>query len=128
MAARENEVVKKVITFIQKQQSERFRVLNNTAGSDKKIINGQFPDIIFLQKEPPPNNNILFVMRVENGGNMVDSIPVWRALGSAPSAFYIVVPKNKVDEAKKLAIATGVRARFAWFEMEGDKVKQVNYE
>lgn len=34
----------KVISFIQKQQNSRFRVINNT-GIDKKIIAGQFPDV-----------------------------------------------------------------------------------
>ena len=117
----------KVIEFIQKQQSGRFRVINNI-GSDKKIIAGQFPDIIFLQKEPPTNNNILFVMKVENGGDLVDSVPIWQALGSAPSVFYIVIPVSKIDEAKKLANITGVKAKFAWYEVTEDRVTQVNYE
>jgi hypothetical protein len=117
----------KIISFIQSQHHGRFRILDNT-GSDKKVVGGQFPDVIFLQSEPPPNNNILFVLKIETGGNLVDSVSEWKALGSAPSVFYIVVPKGKLDEAKKLANATGVRARFAWYEMDGEKVKEVHYE
>lgn len=122
MTQREN-----VIAFIAKQQSTRFRVLDNT-GSDKKIIAGQFPDLIFFQKEPANSNNVLIVFKIENGGELVDSVPVWQGLGSAPSVLYIVVPKTKLDDAKKLASLTNVRARFGWYEMEGETVKYVNYE
>lgn len=117
----------KVINFIKKQYEDRFRVFDNL-GTDKKIVGGQFPDIIFMQQEPPPNNNILFVLKVETNNNLVDNVSEWKALGNTPSVFYLVVPKNKLDEAKKLANATGTKARFAWYEIENDKVKEVHYE
>ena len=117
----------KIIEFIQEQHKERFRVIDNT-GVDKKVVAGQFPDILFLQQEPPPNNNILFVLKVETGKNLVDNLAKWKALGNAPSAFYIVVPKSNLEEARKLATATDVRARFAWYEIEKNEVKEVNYE
>ena len=115
-----------LISFIKNQQSGRFRVIDNT-GTDKKIIGGQFPDILLLQTEPPPNNNILFVLRIEENPD-VNSISSWKSLSSTPSVFYVVVPRTKLDDAKKLAAATGINARFAWYEMEEDKVKQVMYE
>lgn len=117
----------KIIEFITNQYKDRFRVFDNT-GDDKKVVAGQFPDIIFMQMEPPPNNNILFVLKVETGENLVDRVSEWKALGSTPSSLYLVVPKDKLDEAKKLTSATGIRARFAWYEMEAGKVKQVIYE
>src|SRR3989344_724388 len=122
----------KVISFIKRQygseeDKKRFRVFDNTA-QEKKIVGGVFPDIIFLQPEPPPNNNILFVLKVESGNSFVDHVSEWKALGSTPSVFYLVVPRSKLDEAKKLVSATGVRARFAWYEMTGEEVTQVNYE
>ena len=118
----------KVIAFIRKQQGGRFRVFDNT-GQDKKVVAGQFPDLIFMQQEPPPNNNILFVLKIESGNNLVDSVPEWKAFGSVPSTFYIVVPKGeKLDEAKKLVSATGARARFAWYEIKDGNVTQVHYE
>ena len=116
----------KIIEFIKKQQAERFRVIDNT-GTDKRIVGGQFPDIIFLQTEPPPNDNILFVLKIETNPT-IDSVSEWKSLSAVPSVFYIVVPKDKLDDAKKLAAATGVNARFAWYEVEGEKLKQVNYE
>ena len=118
----------KVIEFIKIQHGDRFRVIDNT-GEDKKVVAGQFPDIIIMQKEPPPNTNTLFVLKIEEPEeNLLDRIPEWQALGSTPSVLYIVIQKNKLDEAKKLASATGVRTRFAWYEMEGENVKQVQYE
>jgi hypothetical protein len=117
----------RIIDFIKRQQSKKFRVIDNT-GTDKKIVGGQFPDIIFLQTEPPPNNNVLFVFKIEIGTNLVDSISEWKALGSVPSILYVVVPQSKLDEAKKLASATGVNAKFAWYEATDDEVTRVHYE
>ncbi|MCK5460619.1 hypothetical protein KAI58_01395 [Candidatus Gracilibacteria bacterium] len=117
----------KVIEKIRKSLSSRFRVFDNT-GADKKIIAGQFPDVILFKKEPPQNDEILFVLKIENGGKLLDSLPLWKELGSAPSAFYIVVAKEKLDEAKKLVSVAGVRARFAWYEVVNDNVTQVHYE
>ncbi len=116
-----------VVSFIRKQYENRFRVFDNL-GTEKKIVGGQFPDIIFMQKEPPPNNNILFVLKVETNENLIDNVSEWKSLSSTPSVFYLVVPKNKLDEAKKLANATETKARFAWYEIENNKVKQVHYE
>ncbi len=117
----------KVIAYIIATLSHRFQVIDNT-GADKKIVAGQFPDILIFRKDQPQNNEILFVLKVENGGELVDSLPQWKELSTAPSIFYIVVHKNKLDEAKKLADATGVRAKFAWYDVKDDEVTQVHYE
>lgn len=117
----------KIIAFVQKQFSKRFRVIDNT-GTDKKVVAGQFPDIIFMRPEPPPNSDIMFVMKIEMGSKLVDSVSEWQALGGAPSVLYVVVPSEKLDEAKKLASATNVRARFASYEMDSDEVRDIKYE
>lgn len=127
MTERDIAIRNKVIAAIKEKYENRFRVFDNT-GEDKEVIVGQFPDVIFKQQEPPPNNNILFVMKVETSDELVNSVPVWQALGSASSVLYIVVPKSKIDEAKKLASVAGVRTRFAWYEIEGEEVKQIYYE
>lgn len=116
-----------IVSLIKKEFSNRFRVLDNT-GADKKVVEGQFPDVILMRSEPPPNNDILFVMKIETGGDLIDSVSVWKALGSAPSVLYIVIPENKLDEAKKLASATGVRARFAAYQVHDGKVTDIRYE
>lgn len=125
MTAQETKI--KIIASILEKFKTRFRVFDNTAG-DKRVVAEQFPDIIFLQPEPPPNNNILFVMKIETGENLLDSVAEWKGLGNIPSVLYIVVPASKLDEAKKLANAAGVRAKFAWYELSGENLKQIQYE
>lgn len=115
-----------IIKAIVDEFSGRFRVFDNT-GEDKKVVVGQFPDIIIMRPEPPVNQDILFVMKIEDGDSLIDSVPEWQALASAPSVLYIVVPQNKLDEAKKLASATGVRARFAPYTI-GANSARVRYE
>jgi hypothetical protein len=39
-----------------------------------------------------------------------------------------VVPKSKRDDAKKFISVTGVRARIAFYEMDGEEVKSIQYE
>lgn len=117
----------KVIELIRNEFGNRFRVFDNT-GDNKRVVAGQFPDVILMRPEPPPNSDILFVMKVETGENLVDSVAEWQALGSSPSVLYIVVPEGKVDEAKKLASATNVRARFASYQVNGQGVTGIRYE
>ena len=117
----------KVIAKIQADLGGRFRVVDNT-GEDKKVIGGQFPDILVYGKDPPINETLLFVMKVENGSPLLDSVGAWKELGSSPVGFYVVVPKDKLDDAKRLVGATGAKARFAWYEVQGDVVTQVQYE
>lgn len=120
---------REIIGAIKKEFSKRFRVIDNT-GNDKKIIAGQFPDVILMRPEPPINSDILFVMKIEDeDGDLLDSISEWRALGDAPSVLYIIAPDSKLDEAKRLASATGVRARFASYELDHNgKVSGMRYE
>ncbi|HEX7724532.1 MAG TPA: hypothetical protein VF438_02230 [Candidatus Paceibacterota bacterium] len=118
----------KVIAYIREQYKDRFRVFDNT-GADKKVIAGQFPDMIFMQKEPPPNNNILFTFKIETTNRLVDSVSEWQALGGAPSTLYIVVKREQLDEAKKLVSATGVKAHFASYGMDDKgEIAQIRYE
>lgn len=115
-----------IIKAIVDEFSGRFRVFDNT-GDAKKVVAGQFPDIIIMRPEPPINQDILFVMKIEEDSNLIDSVPEWQALASAPSVLYIVVSQDKLDEAKKLASATGVRARFAPYIIDADHAR-VSYE
>ncbi len=115
-----------IIKAIVDQFSGRFRVFDNT-GDDKKVIAGQFPDVIIMRPEPPVNQDILFVMRVDDGTDLISSVSEWKSLGATPSVLYIVIPKDKLDDAKKLASATGVRARFAPYTIGANKVS-IRYE
>lgn len=117
----------KIIAHILKQFKGRFRVFDNT-GEDKKVVAGQFPDVIFMRPEPPPNSDVLFLMKIETNGDFINSISEWQALASTPSVLYVVVPKKDRDDAKKFISATAVRARVAYYEMEGGEVKTIQYE
>ena len=116
----------KVIQHITETLSDRFQVVDNT-GPEKKIIAGQFPDVLIFKKEPPNNTDPLFILKIENGEDLVDSVSQWKELGSDPSVFYIVLPEDKLDEAKKLVSATGVRAKFAWYKVHEKNVTRIHY-
>lgn len=117
----------KIIGLVQKEFSGRFRVIDNT-GNDKKVVAGQFPDIILMRPEPPPNSDILFNMKIESGDSLLDNVPEWQALGSSSGVLYIIVPADKLDTAKKLASATNVRARFASYQENGKGEGSIRYE
>ena len=117
----------KVIVKIQSDLSNRFRVVDNT-GEDKKVIGSQIPDVLIFRKDSTDNSETpLFIMKVENGGDLADSLASWKDLGKVPSTFYIVTSKEKLDEAKKLAGATEINARFAWYENKVGEII-VHYE
>ncbi len=101
-------------------------MVDNT-GDSKKVINGQFPDIILYGKESPLNNTVLFTLKIENGAPLLDSLPAWKELGNAPFGFYIVVPKEKLPEAKQIVSVTGIKAKFASYIISNEKV-EVTYE
>lgn len=124
-----NKEKQKIIKHLKKVFSKRFRVIDNT-GEDKKLVAGQFPDIILMRPEPPPNSDVIFIMKIEtkDDNDFVDSIAEWKELGTAPSVFYIVVPEKSLDKAKKLVSATGIRARLGSYKMDQDEVEHVRFE
>lgn len=118
----------KIIAYIRNQYKDRFRIFDNL-GEDKKVIAGLFPDMIFMRPEPPPNNDVLFIFKIEtDDSDLVASVPEWKTLANTPSSFYLVVPKSKLNEVKRLVSITAIPARFASYEMQNGEVKQMQYE
>ncbi|GEM_PF-2404328 len=117
----------KVIQYIISTLSNRFNVVDNTI-ADKKIVAGQFPDVLIFPKNSTADRDLLFIMKIENGGELIDSLPQWKELATAPITFYIVVPNVKIDDAKKLANATGVKAKFASYQIDNQGSVTLNYE
>jgi hypothetical protein len=71
-----------IIVSIFKQFKNRFRVFDNT-GDSKRVVAGQFPDVILMRLEPPPNNDIFFVMKIETPESiLVDDLPEWKELNA----------------------------------------------
>lgn len=64
---------KSIIGAIKKDLSNRFRVIDNT-GKDKRIVFGTLPDVILMRPVPPANDDIMFVMRIEDGVDLIESV------------------------------------------------------
>ncbi len=115
-----------IIDIVKKDFAKRFRVIDNTT-SAKKAVGGIFPDIILMRPIPPENDDILFIMRIESGKNMIDSAVEWRAMSNSPAGAYVIVPEAYISEAKKIANAAGIRIRFASLIVKGKEPK-IRYE
>lgn len=116
-----------IIGAITSDLSDRFRVIDNTKG-DMKIVGGILPDILLMRQEPPKNDDVLFIMRIEDDSNLLDSVAEWKEMDKALVSSYIVVPATKLDEAKKLANAIGIFTRFAYYELDHNNKAKVFYE
>ena len=81
-----------------------------------------------MRPEPPPNSDILFLMKIETGVDLVGNVSAWQALASEPSVFYLVVPAIRLDDAKKLAGLINLRVKFASYQMDGNEVSRIRYE
>ncbi|MBQ3318608.1 hypothetical protein IJG76_01155 [Candidatus Saccharibacteria bacterium] len=117
-----------LVEKIKSNFKQRFRVIDNT-GKDKKAVDGTFPDVILMRPIPPKNDDILFIMKIENGENMIDSVAEWRIMSNSRAVPYVVVPEEKLNEAKTLANAANVRIRFASFSYKkGGDLESIRYE
>ena len=116
-----------VINFIKETftTSPTYNVLVNFGVEKKWHIGGIFPDVIVTLKE---NNSIVFIIEVETNGNLVSSIQQWKNYINLPGTFYIVVPENKLNEVKSLAVVSGVKAKFGFYRYVNNKVTEVVYE
>lgn len=117
-----------IISAIKNDLSDRFRVIDNT-GQDKRIIASQFPDVLLMRQIPPENDDILFVMKIEGGDyDLINSVSSWKEFDRSQFSFYIVVPKEKLDEAKRLADLVEVFAKFAYYTLDHNGKAKVQYE
>lgn len=119
----------KIISSINKTFSKRFRVIDNTSGTSRSY-NGMFPDVILMQPEPPKNDNILFVMKIEENEqcDLLDSAAIWKIMSDMPFFSYVVISNKRESEAKKIIQALGLRIRLATFSIQEDGEVVVKYE
>ena len=117
----------KVINFIRGTfaTSPIYNVLVNLGTEKKWHIGGIFPDVIVTLKE---NNSIVFVIEVETGEGLAASIQQWKNYVNLPGTFYIIVPENRLNEAKSLSVVSGVKAKFGFYRYFNNEVTQVIYE
>lgn len=123
----DSHIRRNIIGAIRHDLSDRFRVIDNT-GLDRKIVSGMLPDVLLMRQEPPKNDDILFIMRIEGKDNLIDSVAEWKEMDKASVSSYIVVPEAKINEAKKLASAVGIFARFASYTLDHNNKASVTYE
>lgn len=123
----EARVKRNIIGAIKNDLSDRFRVIDNTK-EDRRIVANIIPDVLLMRQEPPKNDDVMFIMRIEDGVDFINSVAEWREMDQASVASYIVVPENKIDEAKKLASAVGIFARFASYRLDHNNKASVVYE
>lgn len=122
------EIKHRIVSAIKNDLSDRFRVIDNTS-KDKRVVAGQFPDILLMKQIPPENDDILFVMRIEDGNtDLINSVSIWKDLDRSEISFYLVVPEEKLDEAKRLADAIEVFAKFAYYSVDANRKVKVHYE
>lgn len=117
---------RRIIAAVKNGLSGRFRVIDNTK-TGKKIFNGFFPEIILMQPEPPKNDDIVFLMKFESEVN-IDKLPEWKDYGDSPIPLYLVVPEEKLDQAKKIADVLDSNIRFATYSVNHTDKVTVNYE
>ena len=70
---------------------------------------------------------IQFIIEVKKNGGVAQCIQAWKSLPSVPATLYIVVPKELLSEAKKVAQIVGLSTRFGSYTISNDDVK-VEYE
>lgn len=122
------EAKRKTIAAIRHDLSDRFRVIDNT-GNARQIIGGVFPDVLLMRQEPPKNEDVLFVMRIESMDvDLSASIVAWKELERSEISFYLVIPADKLNEAKRLASVLDVPAKFASYVIDCQGKVKVNYE
>ena len=119
---------KHIIGAIKNDLSDRFRVIDNT-GTNRQIVAGLFPDVLLMRQEPPKNDDVLFVMRIESQNvDLTNSIAIWKELERSEVSFYLVVPDKELNKAKQLASAIDVSAKFAHYTIDHQGKAKVSYE
>ena len=126
----ENKKLKtKIIAAIRNSFTEKFRVIDNTSGASRSF-NGVFPDVILMQPEPPKNDTIFFIMKIEENENsdLLDSAPIWKLMSDTPFIPYIVISEKRASEAKKIIQALGLKLRIATFSIDHNGKVAIQYE
>ena len=119
---------KHIIGAIKSDLSDRFRVIDNT-GTNRQIVAGLFPDVLLMRQEPPKNDDVLFVMRIEGQEtDLANSIAIWKELERSEVSFDLVVPDAELHKAKQLASAIDVSAKFAHYTINHQGKARVSYE
>lgn len=114
-----------VVNYIRDDLEKRFNVLVNVGGTQRWFIGEMIPDLIVKEKG---GDRVLFVIEVKSGQNFATEINQLKNYGNFPGILYLIVPQDKVAEAKYLATVSGIKARFGYYQVQDGKVKEVKYD
>ena len=123
MATTEKEqVVKRIV----EQLSDTFNVNFNPKDNPTHHIAGSFPDVILANKE---SGDIDFVIEIKKNGDIANDAQKLKELSHLSSTLYILVPQSELKNAKLVADLNGIKARFAWYELnETNEVDIIRFE
>ena len=123
------ELRKKIVAAITADFKNRFRVIDNKKSSPR-AINGTFPDIILMRQIPPENDNILFIMKIEEdtSSDLLDAAPIWKLMSESFGYLYVVVDSTREQEARKIISTVGIRAKLAVFEKDVNGKISIKYD
>jgi hypothetical protein len=113
----------RVVNHIAQSFQGTYTVLSNI-GTPKHYISSIFPDLIMQDKA---DNKTRFIIEVKENGGVALCIQAWKSQPSIPATLYIVVPKDLLSEAKKVAQIVGLSARFGSYTVTNDEIK-VDFE
>lgn len=108
----------RVVNHIAQIFQDTYNVLSNI-GTPKHYISSIFPDLILQDKT---DNKTRFIIEVKENGGVALSIQAWKSLPSVPATLYIVVPKDLLSEAKKVAQIVGLSLRFGSYTVINDVI------
>ena len=112
-----------VVRLIFHQFENDYNILSNV-GNSQYYIASIFPDLILQDKK---DNKPQFIIEVRKSGGVAQCIQMWKSLPSIPATLYIIVPKELLSEAKKIAQIVGLSVRFGSYTILNDDIK-VEYE
>jgi hypothetical protein len=119
----EHDIVVRAITESNQKRYPNYKVLNNLGGENVNIA-GRFPDVILQDSA----GNLLFIIEVRKNGKVAECMQQWKVVTKIPAFLYFVVPEGELSNAKAVAQAIGLQAKFGSYTIDNNKSVTVKYE
>lgn len=108
----------------------RYIADNNAASYDVLLgarVGDYTPDLILMTKTEP--KRVVFVIEVGIENDLNDKMQKWSKNNIKGGTFYIIVQPSKVELAKQLAAANGIKAKFGYYTInQANQIEKVTYE
>lgn len=114
----------RVVKAIKSRLNENAYDVYINPGQEKHAhIGDNYPDVIMTEKG---NNTVKFILEVEVSSSVTqeEAERQWKKYANEINAtFYLVVPENSLEKAKKLCQNNNINSRFATFTVNGENIK-----